>query len=136
MITCRIGGCTPTIFVMAGLFAISNLLLHPASAHEVRPSYFELNENRVGEFEVLLKTPMRGDLRLALTPVLSAKTEVLAPTSIRITRDAAVRTWRLKALEPLRGQNVRLDGLENTTTDALVRIAFLDGTSWVHRLTP
>jgi hydrogenase/urease accessory protein HupE len=47
-----------------------------------------------------------------------------------------VQTWRFRALDPLRGQIVRIDGLGNTMTDALVRIVFLDGTSWVRRLTP
>ena len=37
---------------------------------------------------------------------------------------------------PLRGQDLRIAGLENTVSDALVRIAFLDGRSWTQRLTP
>jgi hypothetical protein len=47
-----------------------------------------------------------------------------------------VQTWRLRALDPLRGQTVRVVGLEGTMTDALVRITFADGTSWTKRLTP
>ena len=54
----------------------------------------------------------------------------------RATGDAAVQTWRFRALDPLRGQTVRIDGLENTMTDALVRVAFLDGTSWVRGADP
>jgi hydrogenase/urease accessory protein HupE len=42
----------------------------------------------------------------------------------------------LKASEPLRGQSVRIAGLEGTMTDVLVRIEFADGTSWTQRLTP
>ena len=56
--------------------------------------------------------------------------------TMRATGDAAVQTWRFRALDPLRGQIVQIDGLENTMTDALVRVVFLDGTSWVRRLTP
>jgi hydrogenase/urease accessory protein HupE len=54
----------------------------------------------------------------------------------RTTGDAAIQTWRLRIAAPLRGQQVRIDGLSGTMTDALVRIAFADGSSWVQRLTP
>ena len=108
----------------------------PCAAHEVRPSYLELQEDRAGEFEVLFKTPMRGDLRLSLSATFSGRTDALIPATTRTTGDAAVQTWRFKARDPLRGQIVAIAGLENTMTDALVRVSFLDGTSWVRRLTP
>jgi len=79
---------------------------------------------------------MRGELRLALAAKFSGRAEGLMPITTRATGDAAVQTWRFRALDPLRGQTVRIDGLQNTMTDALVRIAFLDGTAWVRRLTP
>jgi hypothetical protein len=106
------------------------------SAHEVRPSYLEVREDRPGEFDVLLKTPMRGDLRLALSATFSGRADAIMPMTTRITGDAAVQTWRFRALDPLHGQTVGFAGLENTMTDALVRVLFLDGTSWVRRLTP
>ena len=123
---------------MAGLFGFSGLFWQSATciAHEVRPSYLELREDRAGEFDVLLKTPMRGELRLALAATFSGRADAITPMTMRATGDAAVQTWRFKALDPLPGQTVRIDGLENTMTDALVRVEFLDGTSWVRRLTP
>jgi hydrogenase/urease accessory protein HupE len=108
----------------------------PCMAHEVRPAYLELREDRSGEFEVLFKTPMRGDLRLALTAAFSGRAEAIRPVTTRATGDAAVQTWRFRPADPLRGQTVTLAGLETTMTDALVRVAFLDGTSWTRRLTP
>ena len=36
----------------------------------------------------------------------------------------------------LKGQRIGIDGLASTITDALVRIAFADGTTWTQRLTP
>jgi len=106
------------------------------SAHEVRPSYLEVREARAGEFEVLFKTPMRGDLRLALSATFSGRADAVIPITTRTTGDAAIQTWRFRTLNPLRGQTVGIAGLENTMTDALVRVVFLDGTSWVRRLTP
>jgi hydrogenase/urease accessory protein HupE len=47
-----------------------------------------------------------------------------------------VQTWRLKAVDPMRGQQVRIAGLEDTITDVLLRIEFTDGTTWTQRLTP
>jgi hydrogenase/urease accessory protein HupE len=117
--------------------AIALALLAPfGHAHEVRPAYLELRETAPGVFDVLWKTPMRGELRLALDPEFSGRTSLASPPSARATRDAVVRTWTLSADEPLRGQSVAIRGLEATLTDALVRIEFADGATWVERLTP
>ncbi|MEZ5446912.1 MAG: HupE/UreJ family protein [Gammaproteobacteria bacterium] len=107
-----------------------------AYGHEVRPAYLELREDAAGEFHVLWKTPMRGELRLALAPEFSGRTQNLSPIATRQAGSAAVQTWRMKAIEPLPGQTVRVAGLEATMTDALVRMTFADGTEWVRRLTP
>lgn len=120
----------------AFLLTLLLLLTQMVQAHEVRPAYLELNEVRDGEFQLLWKKPMRGELQLALSPVFSGRTEMLAPVTARLTGSAAVQTWRLRMLDPLRGQTVRVAGLEGTMTDALVRISFSDGTSWTKRLTP
>lgn len=112
------------------------LMAAVAHGHEVRPAYLELREASPGEFSVLWKTPMRGEMRLALSPEFSGRTENLAPIAMRHGESAAVQTWRMKAVEPLRGQTVRIAGLEATMTDALVRMVFADGTEWVKRLTP
>jgi hydrogenase/urease accessory protein HupE len=84
---------------------------------------------------VLWKTPMLGDMRLALDPVFSGPAEALTPVTTRLTGSAAVQTWRIRA-ERLRGQTLRIVGLETTLTDALVRMAFANGSTWVQRLTP
>ena len=112
-------------------------LLSPAASfgHEVRPAYLDLREDSPGEFSVLWKTPMLGDLRLALAPAFSGPVEALTPVATQPIGDAAVQTWRLRA-ESLRGQTLRIVGLDTTITDALVRVAFLDGSTWVERLTP
>jgi hydrogenase/urease accessory protein HupE len=105
-------------------------------AHELRPAYLELREDKPGEFSALWKTPMRGELRLALAPEFSGPTENLTPVATRKTDNAAVQTWRFKALDPLRGQTLRIAGLDGTMTDALVRMEFADETTWTQRFTP
>lgn len=121
---------------LLGCLLLAGLFSGRAFAHEMRPAYLELQEEAPGEFLALWKTPMRGDLRLALSPEFSGSTKNLTPITAHRTGDAAVWNWRLKAVKPLRGQEVRISGLTGTLTDALVRIGFLDGTTWTQRLTP
>jgi hydrogenase/urease accessory protein HupE len=118
------------------LFVLLLLMSVPACAHEVRPAYLEMHEDAANTFRVLWKTPMRGELRLSLTPAFSVQTQTLTPIATRQTGSAAVQTWRFKAIEPLRGQTLRIAGLEATMTDVLVRMEFADGTGWSKRLTP
>jgi hypothetical protein len=108
----------------------------PAAAHEVRPAYLAIEEDAPGEFNVLFKTPMRGDMRLDLSVAFSGKVENLTPIVSRTTGDAMVQTWRLRAIEPLAGQSIVIDGLPTTLTDALLRVGFADGNTFVERLTP
>ena len=115
----------------AGLFPAPQAL-----AHEVRPAYLDLREDAPGSFDVLFKTPMRGDARLALDVVFSGLVKIVTPVVSRMTDNAMVQTWRVSATEPIAGQVVRIDGLASTMTDALVRIDFIDGGEWVGRLTP
>jgi hydrogenase/urease accessory protein HupE len=119
-----------------GLFLLLLLFVTPGWAHEVRPAYLELHEIHKGEFQVMWKVPMRGDRRLALTPAFSGRTHNSAPMVTVERNGAAVQTWRVMADDPLRGQSVRIVGLEGTMTDTLVRLEFTDGTNWVKRLTP
>ncbi|CCM79530.1 HupE/UreJ family protein [Rhizobium mesoamericanum] len=123
-------------FLLAlNLLGLLTLLSMSATfAHEVRPAYLQLHEERPGEFAVLWKVPMQGDMRLALEPQFSGDTEA----STAVTKDvgaAEIRTWTLRA-PALRGQTLTIGGLEATMTDALVRVEYLDGTSWTGRFTP
>jgi hypothetical protein len=105
------------------------------AAHEVRPAYLELRETAAGEFTVLWKTPMLDDARLALEPAFSGEAAMVSPKVGRRVPGAAIQSWTLRA-PALRGQALRIDGLEGTMTDALVRIEFADGGAWTQRLTP
>ena len=124
------------ILVWPSALAVAVLVALPVSAHEVRPAYLSVQEQSPGDFSVLFKTPMQGDARLALSALFSGKIEPLTPIVSQPTGDAMVQTWRMRTLEPLAGQNVLIDGLQNTMTDALVHVVFANGNSWTARLTP
>jgi hydrogenase/urease accessory protein HupE len=117
------------------LALVAVLLGGVGEAHEVRPSFLELRETAPGEFSVLWKTPMRGDVRLGIAPAFSGDVTPVSPVITRRAPGAAIQTWVVRA-PGLRGQTLRIDGLEGTMTDALVRVEFADGTSWTQRLTP
>ena len=126
-------GCVRLVALTA---AIAALFCEAAYSHEVRPAYLSLKEEAPNEFSVLFKTPMQGDARLALSALFSGKIEKVTPIVSHPTGDAMVQTWRMRTLEPLAGQNVVIDGLQNTMTDALVHVVFANGNSWTARLTP
>ena len=112
------------------------ILALPVWAHEVRPAYLQLRESVPGEFTVLWKTPMQGEMRLALTPVFSGANQTMTPVVTQRAEGAAMQSWHFRAIEPLRGQSLLIDGLEATLTDTIVRIEFADGSTWSERLTP
>jgi hydrogenase/urease accessory protein HupE len=79
---------------------------------------------------------MRGDARLALDVSFSGLVERTTPVTSRARDSAMIQTWSFSAMEPLAGQEVVINGLSSTMTDALVRVEFADGREWVERLTP
>ena len=110
--------------------------IRPASAHEVRPAYLKLAEKTPDTFDVLFKTPMQGDLRLALTVAVSGQIRAITPVLSRVFDNAMVQTWQMTVPSSLVGRQIRMVGLENTVSDALLSVEFLDGRRWVQRLTP
>jgi len=117
-------------------FAALAVLFFSASAlaHELRPAYLELREEKPGQFSVLWKTPMRGEVRLALAPEFSGVAIALTPITTHTSPGAAIQQWTLRA-PALRGQTIRIRGLERTMIDAFIRVEFADGTKCVQRLT-
>jgi hydrogenase/urease accessory protein HupE len=111
----------------------------PASADEIRPAYLELREVAPGEFSVLWQTPMVGDVRLALEPEFSGEATRSSPVTSQAAAGgslpASIQTWTLRA-PALRGQTLRIRGLQNTVTDVLTRIQFLDSTVAINVLQP
>jgi hydrogenase/urease accessory protein HupE len=101
----------------------------------VRPAYLELREQSPGAFDVLWKTPARGDERLAIDPRLPARCRD-GPHVGRIADGAWVERWRTTCTGGLAGGTIAVDGLAATRTDALVRIEWAGGASATARLAP
>jgi hydrogenase/urease accessory protein HupE len=124
------------VFVVRACLCLAALATaNPALADEIKPAYLELREQAAGEFAVLWQVPMQGDVRLALEPEFSSGAVASSPVTSQMIGGAAVETWTLRAPQ-LRGETLRIRGLERTITDVLVRIEFLDGTSQTSVLRP
>jgi len=99
------------------------------AAHEVRPAYLELTETAPGQFSALWKVPVVGELVLALQPVLPKACVPVTPTNERNVNGALVARWVVDCGATGINGEIRIDGLQATLTDVLVRIAFLGGTT-------
>lgn len=120
------------MLVLAGVIALPA----PAAAHEVRPAYLEIREIAAGEYDILWKTPAQGVLRLALDVVLpEGCTTSEEPRTILVDASVLAR-WRETCPEGLVGQEIGVDRLKATLTDALVRFEPMEGAAVMLRLTP
>jgi hydrogenase/urease accessory protein HupE len=107
------------------------------SAHEVRPAYLELRQTGPETYDVLWKVPGLGEnLRLGLYVELPAGCTNLTEPRASMVNNAYTERWTSKSAGGLTGGTIHIAGLTATTTDVLVRLERLDGTTQVTRLTP
>jgi hydrogenase/urease accessory protein HupE len=113
------------------------LLVCSAFAHEVRPAYLELRQISPETYDVLWKVPALGEtLRLGLYVEFPAGVTNVTEPRGSMVNNASTERWSVKCPGGLSGGTIQIAGLSATTTDALVRLERLDGSSQVTRLTP
>ena len=124
--------------MMLRLVTILILLLCtvPGMAHEVRPGYLEITETTPARYTILWKVPMKGDAVLSMSPILPQACSEQIPPSKRTVAGAMVKQWTVVCPGGLTGGMIRIDGLQNTLTDVLVRVKHSGGTMQTVRLTP
>lgn len=113
--------------LLAGLM----LLAAPrALAHEVRPAFLQIDQTAPAAFEITWKQPTLGDVAIHLAPHLSGGWLEGAPVDQYAAEGFLIRKWSVAASPAqLQGQTVRIEGLEDTITDVVVRIRLKDGSS-------
>lgn len=123
---------------MKKLTLVFLLILLPSLgfAHELRPAALSVIQDSSGVFDVIWRVPARGDMRLALYPTFDEKTKQTVLPTAQIANGFYVERWQINHPNDLLGSSIRIDGLENTMTDVLVRISWLDGREQVARLLP
>lgn len=107
------------------------------SAHEMRPGYLQLQQSGAETYDVFWKVPALGeDLRLGLDVELpEACSNASEPRGV-FTAGSFIQEWTVRCAGGLTGGTIDISGLSATTTDVLVRLERLDGTTQLTRLTP
>lgn len=103
-------------------------------ADEYRPAYLELRQTDDDLFQVLWKVPARGDQKLDLDVKFPSDVAIAIPASSTFVGGAFVERWTISRSGGLTGANISIAGLEKISTDVLVRIERLDGSSETKRL--
>ncbi len=123
--------------VAAGIGLLLALPAAPAQAHTSLPAYLGLNELAPGTFAVVWRVPAVEGPPPAIFPVLPAHCTVPdIPTEVELPGSVVTNGVVACGETGLAGQTVAIDGLRVTIMDALVRIAFADGTSVTQILRP
>ena len=107
-----------------------------ALAHEVRPGYLELHEVDPSTYTLLWKRPTGGEVEIRIAPAVPDGCRLVTPDRQQLTPGAVLVRGTLTCPGGLAGKTLRIDGLETTITDVLVRIQHLDGRLESHLLRP
>lgn len=111
----------PTMRIFILLLAL--LLPALAQAHETRPAYLELVEQRPGVWSITWKQPVMGDRAVRLEPSLSNGWLAGKPSEQVLTPSMYLSRWQVHApASRLEGATLRIGGLEHTITDVLVHV--------------
>ncbi len=101
----------------------------PVAAHEVRPALIQIVETGAGDYTLTWKRPVVGDMALRLVPHLSSGALEQPATGEQAAPGYMTRVWRVQGGLPLDGQTLRIEGLDQSVTDVLVRVTTRDGRS-------
>ena len=121
--------------ILLALFFVF-LLVTSLQADEVRPGYLELKEKSPNSFSVILKVPAKGDKKLSLEAVLPENCKTVLEKSSGFSAAAYIERWSVKCETGIVNESIKIEGLENTNTDLLLRLEFLNGTSQSVLLSP
>jgi len=107
-------------------------------ADNIRPAYLEINETEPGNVSILWKIPFGLDGKpLRLTPAFPDSFTTTSLVQRVEAPDGVIRKWTMVVEEGnLVGTRVGINGLEQTATDALVRVRLADGGSFREVLRP
>ena len=111
------------------------ILAMPARADELRPGYLDLTEVAPQQWRMTWKGPLKSGLASRATPVVPNGCTVGTPQ--RTVDEVALKViWPMRCAQPLAGKDIKINGLDRTVADALVRVAPLGAAVQTGRLTP
>jgi hydrogenase/urease accessory protein HupE len=106
-----------------------------AYAHALQPGYLELRLIDKDQYGVVWKTPASGARPMAITAKLPENCEPRLPGQSVWDGSAYLARWTARCPGGLEGGFIHIDGLDQTSTDVLVRFDFADGVNEARRLT-
>ena len=107
-----------------------------SSADVYRPAYLELKQTSDDTYDLLWKVPARGaDKRLGLKLDFPSDVKTVRPSRTTFVGSAFVDTSTISRSGGLAGAEITIVGLRAVSTEVLVRIERLDGSTEVARLT-
>lgn len=122
------------LFIIAALFSFSIATVY---ADEYRPAYLELQQISNEVYDMLWKVPARGtDKRLGLYVIFSEDIKIIKPVRASFVGSAFIERSTISRSGGLASAEITIKGLSAVSTDVLVRIHRLDGSTEVVRLTP
>jgi hypothetical protein len=110
------------------------LIASMAFGHEVRPAYLEIRETEPAQYQILWKTPARGDATIRLDVRLPGNCTDVSPKSVVNDGAAQAVRWQVKCEGGLAGETVAIDGLDTTMVETIVRFERADGATQSARL--
>jgi hydrogenase/urease accessory protein HupE len=85
-------------------------------------------ETEEGQFDVLWKIPIRGDLRPPITPSFPPHCSSVTAVSTEVLQGSLVERWRMDCgVKGLEDQTIEISGLEFTLIDVFLHIEMQDG---------
>ena len=104
------------------------LPLSTSLGHDVRPAYLEIVETEEGQFDVLWKIPLRGDLRPPIAPSFPPHCSPVTVVSTEMLPGSLVERWRMDCgVKGLEGQTIEISGLQLTLMDVFLHIEMQGG---------
>jgi hydrogenase/urease accessory protein HupE len=128
-------------FLGRSILALMTLLLGALGfgtssySHALQPGYLELRLINKDLYAVVWKTPVTGGRPMAIAAQLPERCDLRTPGQPIWDGAAYVARWTARCPGGLEGGVIHVDGLDQTSTDVLVRFDFADGVGEAHRLT-
>lgn len=108
----------------------------PVMAHRLSPAFFGLAETATDAFDVQWKVSVSGGLAAVLEPQIPDGCSLTEPVRTYVVDDVRFQHAALGCPGGVAGKAFTVKGLEQTQTDVLLRVAYLDGSTSNQRLTP
>ena len=103
-----------------------------ALADNVQPAYLDVEELDTGVIRVVWKVPLYQNIPSQFRPSFPDACKTSSPKNSVKTANAVIERWTMVCgSDNLAGAAIGIEGLAETTTDALVRVRFADGS--LHR---